>query len=366
MTTAQPRWTTKYKQNWDESYKRMMAWWAGDGLDRPLVLAPAVSLDAPHFEYDPLPLHSERDLDECFQLAQTRHRLSRLAHPAESAPFAWTGYGSLLCMLAAMAGASVNHDADTGTAWIGQAEDDLFERPLPQFDTCCPPYAFAIRMIDVHHDLFGFDVVLGGNGMLDPLTTLSMMRGAEALCMDLLERPDVVMLWAERLNELYLRIISGYRIARAAHGRREDYNWTGIWAPGDMDAVQCDFSTMLSPAMFKRYALPLVEQQCEFFDYALWHLDGTQEIRHLDAICSVPNIRAIQWISEKRGSQLEYLDLFRRIRSLGRSLTLNVDCPDEAVALTGTLGKDGLAFSLWGGPYTVQEIEALCTRLLAV
>ena len=109
-----------------------------------------------------------------------------------------------------------------------------------------------------------------------------------------------------------------------------------------------------------------VEQQAAFYDYALWHLDGTQEIRHLDAICSVPNIRAIQWISEKRGSQLEYLDLFRRIRQLGRSLTLNVEDADEAVALTKALGKDGLAFNLWGGPYSEQDIETLCARLAAV
>lgn len=117
--------------------------------------------------------------------------------------------------------------------------------------------------------------------------------------------------------------------------------------------------------MFKRHAMPLVEQQAAFYDYALWHLDGTQEIRHLDAICSVPEIRAIQWISEKRGNQLEYLDLFRQIRQRGRALTISVAGTDEAVALTKALGKDGLAFWLRGGPYTEQDIETLCTRLAA-
>ena len=118
--------------------------------------------------------------------------------------------------------------------------------------------------------------------------------------------------------------------------------------------------------MFNQYAMPLIEQQAAFYDYALWHLDGAQESRHLEAICSVPNIRAIQWISEKRGSQLAYLELFRRIRQLGRSLTLMVEDADEAVALTKALGKDGLAFSLLGEPYSEQEIESLCAWLAAI
>ncbi len=371
----QPTWTTRYKQNWDESYTRMMAWWAGDGLDRPLVLTAATrtqgldalchsleqGLAAPGHTLTP----AQCDVDEAFQLAMTRHRLENQRYPAEAAPFAWTAYGSLLCMLAAMAGAPVHYDGTTGLPWIGHV-DDLFARPLPAFDAECPPYAFAIHMIHRHHALFGADIILGSNPMIDPLTTLSMMHGVDALCVDLLERPEVVLPWVERLNALFLQIVDGYRAARAAHGRREDYSWTGVWAPGDMDALQCDFSTMLSSAMFNQYAMPLVEQQAAFYDYALWHLDGTQEIRHLDAICSVPNIRAIQWISEKRGSQLEYLDVFRRIRHLGRSLTLSVLDADEAVLLTQELGKDGLAFTLWGGPYSEQEIEALCARLAAV
>ena len=361
----QPHWTTQYKQNWPEASARMMAWWAGDGLDRPLVLTPATRAGAPPFTPDQWPGPAEREVDEARQLAMTQHRLEHQCYLAEAAPFAWTAYGSLLCMLAAMAGAPVYYDATTGMPWIGLV-DDLFTRPLPVFDAACPPYAFAIHMIERHHTLFGADIILGSNPMIDPLTTLSMMHGVEALCVDLLERPEVVVAWTERLNLLFLQIVGGYRAARAAHGRREDYSWTGVWAPGDMEALQCDFSTMLSPRMFNRYAMPLLEQQAAFYDYALWHLDGTQEIRHLDAICSVPNIRAIQWISEKRGSQLAYLDLFRRIRQRGRSLTLNVEDADEAVALTKALGKDGLAFTLWGGPYSEHDIETLCARLAAV
>ena len=116
--TTQPQWTTKYKQNWPEAYTRMMAWWAGDGLDRPLVFTPATRAGAPRFTPDHWPGPAESEMDEAFQLAGTRHRLENHCYLAETAPFVWTAYGSLLCMLAAMAEGPVYYDGTTGMPWM--------------------------------------------------------------------------------------------------------------------------------------------------------------------------------------------------------------------------------------------------------
>lgn len=361
-----PPWSDRYKQNWDDAYRRMMAWWSGAGADRPLVLQAVPRPGAAPLDprVDPGSLERQ-DLDERYQLALARHRLEGNVFPAEAAAAVRTGYGSTLCLLGAMAGAPTIYRADTNTAWIGEVPN-LYDREVPQFDPACPPYAFTIRMIHRFHETFGYDALLGASPMLDPLTTLSMMRGPEQLCVDLVERPETVRRWTRRLGDLHLAIVTGFRAARAEHGRREDIGWTALWAPGDMDAVQCDFSTMLSPAMFREFVMPELERQLDFYDYAVWHLDGTDEIRHLDAILSLKKVRAIQWVDERGRRPLEYVDLFRRIRQSGRSvLPFGIRDVDMAVEFTRALGRDGLAF-LTLGVKTVQEMEAALKRLAAV
>ncbi len=362
MMRIRPPWTDRYKSNWDDAFARMMAWWEGDPLDRPLLIPRIVKPGAPGFQPAADPGTPEaRDLDEPYRLAADAHALQSRLFLAESVPYAGTFYGSSLCMVAAMAGARVRYTPDTGTAWI-QEEPRLYDRPLPEFREDCPPYAFALRMIRRHAETFGYDCILGAGVMLDPLTTLSMMRGPGNLCMDLVERPDLVERWADRLGELFLRIAAGYRVARALQGRREHYNWTGIWAPGDLEALQCDFSAMLSPAMFRRFAMPHLEREAAFYDYALWHLDGPDEIRHLDDICSVPRLRAIQWVDTRRQGPLVYTDLFRRILALRRSVIFVVRSADEALEMTRRLGKDRVAMSL-AFPMTPRDLDALERRL---
>lgn len=357
-----PSWSDKYKQNWDEAYLRVMAWWEGSFLDRPVVIAPLAKPGAPAFAPSRrAPDWEQRDLDVQYHLEATRYRLENTLFMAETAAASGTGYASLLWMLGAMAGAKIHYTPETGTAWVDPIPD-LYSRPLPEFDNSCPPYAFAVEMIHRYAVEFGYDCILGANPMVDALTTLSMMRGPEQLCLDLIDCPETVRLWQERLVDLFLQIVAGWRDARAVHGRREDINWTGMWAPGDMDAVQCDFAAMLSPAMFKQFAMPELEREAAFFDYALWHLDGPEQICHLDLIMSVPQIKAIQWADNPYAPSLRYVDMFRRIKSAGRSVICSVRSADEAIELTREVGKDGLAICVTG-LREQQELEQLLTAL---
>ena len=343
-----PPWTNRYKANWDEAYQRVMAWWEGGSFDRPLVIAHIVKPSAPSFVSASRNLTwAVRDLSVSYHIEAARHHLENTLFLAETAPAVATGYGSFLWMLGAMAGARVHYTEESGTTWV-EAIPNLYERPLPEFDSACPPYAFTIQMIHRYAQEFGFDCILGANAMVDPLTTLSMMRGPEQFCLDLIDQPEMVLRWRDRLWELFLDIVTGWRTARAEHGRREEINWTGLWAPGDMDALQCDFSAMLSPAMFRHFELPELEREADFFDYALWHLDGPEEIQHLELILGVDKIRGIQWADNPYAPSLDYVDLFKLIRRHQRSVICSVKTAAEAIAMTKEIGKDGLALCITG------------------
>jgi len=356
-----PRWTSRYKANWDEAFERVMAWWEGTCLDRPVIIAPLAVPNTSQFHFPKSLTWEQRDLDAEYQMAASRHHLENSLFLAETAAAVGTGYASLLWMLGAMAGAQVHYTPDTGTAWV-EPIPGLYNLPLPDFNPACPPYAFTIEMIHRYATEFGLDCILGANAMVDPLTTLAMMRGPEQLALDLLDQPETVQRWSDRLGDLFLQIVTGWREARAVHGRREEINWTGMWAPGDMDALQCDFSAMLSPVMFKRFVLPELEREAAFFDYALWHLDGPEEICHLELITSVRKIRAIQWADNPYAPTMAYIDLFKRIRKLGCSVICSVKTGEEALELTKQLGKDGLAI-LITEPGSQRELERTLVSL---
>jgi hypothetical protein len=344
---TRPPWTDTYKQNWDETFQRVMAWWRHEETDRPVIfnsvskpkdqrrgtgIRPKDAAEAERF-----------DLDADVLLHNTRHGLENTLYSmAEGAPVAMCKYASDMGILCVQAGGRVRYTPDTFTAWIEQ-EENLYDRPLPEAGGPCPQLAFVLDMIRRFHETFGYDIILGANPLIDPLTTLSMMRGTDDFCMDLIDRPEDVKRWTGRLGEFHRQAVSSYREARAACGRREDFNWTGAWAPGDMDTIQCDVSVMLSPQMFREFALPEAEYEASFFDYTIWHLDGTGEFKHVDDICAIPNLHAIQYVDERRRDPIEFAEVWEKILRKGKSIIFSCDYR-YAPALTKRLGPRGLAF----------------------
>jgi hypothetical protein len=345
---AAVKWTGKYKHNWEEACKYLTAWWNCEETDRPLIFNPVPKSPGERkgrFISATNPSEAARfDLDADIKLNNTRYNLENSLYFAEAVPGAFCNFASLLGMLCVQAGGKINYAPGTFTAWL-EEEDDLFDLPLPELASPCRELKFAIDMIHRNHEAFGYDAVLGANPMLDPMTTLSLMRGSSNFLMDLIEREEDVLRWLKRLGEFHSQAVVSYREARAVHDRREEYNWTGAWAPGDMDAIQCDVCTMLSPEMFRKFAMPEMEKEAAFFDYTIWHLDGSDEFKHIDDICNIPNLHAIQYVDEKGRDISCFADVWKKITGKGKSLLFHTKS-EYALSLTKLLGCKGLSFYL--------------------
>lgn len=163
---------------------------------------------------------------------------------------------------------------------------------------------------------------------------MSHMRGAENLCIDLIKSPDsvkkardyILSHWYDCYNELY------ETVKNTCEGST---HWLNLWAPGKHMNLQCDFCTMISPKMFEEFFLPEIQAQCRKIDYPLYHLDGPSEIKHLDLILSIPELKAIQWVPNPGyGDVREWMWLYKKIRAAGKSLYFEVS------NWYGTGGKD--------------------------
>lgn len=175
------------------------------------------------------------------------------------------------------------------------------------------------------------------------IDALAALRGPENLMMDFVEEPE----WVEAsvntiidglfdINDPYFDLVKSDDADGCVHA------WMHLWAPGRLAQMQCDFSAMISPAMYERFAVPELIKTSQRLDYAVYHLDGMEQVRHLDLILAVDGIDAIQWTpvaGQPRTSA--FIDVFHTIQDAGKSLVLLPE-PDEIEPLCRALRSEGL------------------------
>jgi hypothetical protein len=118
-----------------------------------------------------------------------------------------------------------------------------------------------------------------------------------------------------------------------------------LWAPGKVSKLQVDISTMISDDDYRTFCLPFLREQTEKIDYTLYHLDGVNAIRHLDAILELEKLNAIQWTpgyGEPQGGNACWYDLYNKILAGGKSVMANWVTLDELEPLLNNVGNQGL------------------------
>jgi hypothetical protein len=120
---------------------------------------------------------------------------------------------------------------------------------------------------------------------------------------------------------------------------------------------------MISPAMFRRFVAPALTEQCGWVDNALYHLDGTQALPHLDALLSIDTLKAIEWTPQAgipQGGSPEWYSLYRKIRAAGKSVQAVSVAYDEVEPLIDAVGGEGMLINTWAP--TESAARALLDR----
>ena len=329
-----------HKPDWDEARERYVAWWAGEALDRccMVVAAPRHGLpDEPPPAVPEDPAAKWTDLDYICRENEYRH--SHTFYGGEAFPV-WHGGYPYNKTLAVFFGCPITLGPDTG--WI----EPILTEPEPDIRRLTlqkggPRWRFAIELLrTAARESPGKSIpsigAFGASG-----DELSAMRGSQQLLLDLMERPDWVrdadLFLIEKWAEVY-EIFDGI-IHDAAGGST---CWFDLWSPGRFYAVQNDFSYMISPAMFRDIFLPSIERQIEFLDHAIYHVDGVGAFAHVDTLCELPRLQALQILpGAGKPSPLHYMDVLKRVQSKGKNLHITIT-PNEVETALAELSARGL------------------------
>ena len=332
-----------WQPRWSEVRAHHLDWWRGQGL----VLWCSAPAAAPHQALDPPP--PPADLDQrwygpAWRVRAAQHGLAHTYFGGDSFPLltACSGAGDL----AAYLGCALRLSPET-----------VWYEPRPEAE---PPLLLdrANRYLQAHLELTRLAAAechgryaIGLPDLVENLDIHAALRGPTAAMIDLAERPEWVeeRLW--RLNEIYFEV---FDLFRDAIGDPEGGNGFcfDIWAPGRTAKVQCDSAAMISPAMFRRFVVPPLTAQCQWLDYALFHLDGEDCLCHLEALLAIEPLAAIEWtprrisVGESGGSP-QFYDLYRRILAAGKSVQAVGVGYDEVLPLLDAVGGRGMYIQTW-------------------
>lgn len=215
------------------------------------------------------------------------------------------------------------------TVWFGNKKiiNDWNNPPEGNFDTENKWWQYTLKMTKIlakkGKNKYRVSITdLGG-----AMDILASLRGNQELLQDLIDYSDQVKNYLRRIDAIWLRAFS-----ELDNTIRKFYECTTCWMPLWCDKkwypIQCDLSSMISPQMFKDFALPSLKLKCDFLDYTIYHLDGPGELPHLDYLLDIKNLDGIQWKPDPNVPLIHkrWIPLYKKIQDAGKNLVLlNVD-----------------------------------------
>lgn len=189
------------------------------------------------------------------------------------------------------------------------------------------------------------------------LDVLAILRGTNDLLLDLYDEPEEVQRVQEELQTLWMQCYNDLNdVLQTVNPGYSD--WSGLFSSVPSYVLQCDFSYMISPDMFRTFVADGLRRFCDVLPHTLYHLDGKGELPHLEQILSIKNLGAVQWCpGEGVPRTMEWPEVYQQIRAAGKNIhVLGNEVDFRSIA--AEVGDKGLYLNLHCGAERRQEMLA--------
>jgi hypothetical protein len=339
------------KPDWAKAQARWDAFWDLQPMDRPCLAVTAPRADR---KTGPLPevgCIEDKWMDPAYLLAQSVKRLDENYLGGEAVPTS----GHLMACSTLGCGRHLQfHEGGISIrpAMSGMDQPGAWQ-PGPADPWRARVEAIYNRLLDAAPGRFMVPYPV----TYPPIDLLNMLRGNEAMLMDLAMVPEQCEQRLRELRELALENSDHFRqFVDSRQGDVGCVGWSGVWCRQFYLSAQADVAAMISPDMFERFVLPELDFFGEAYERLWFHTCGYKQ--HLDMCLSRPYIRVIQYspsLKEPTNGPA-HLEFYRRVQQARRGLDLNV-CPEHVEFLIRHLRPEGLFISTSAG--TLAEADEL-------
>ncbi len=340
-----------YKPDLEEAARRWEAFYAGEIIDRPLVCVTAPRPGMPRVQD---PSYRDKvfgDIDEV--LTRVLINAEATYYGGESIPAFCPSFGP--DEIAVFCGASFHWSEDSGnTNWSApivenwhdalplriQEEHPLWQRMLEFYRRA------AVRLEG--------KMLLSSLDLHSNMDLLAAIRGPQRLCLDTLDRPSILDEAMASARAIFPTLWEA--ISRA--GQMDERGYCHAFYSMEGAAIlQCDFSCMIGPEMFRRWVLPALEEEASIVKHALYHWDGPGALKHTDDLVHSRGLFALSYVpGDGRGTHIDYIDLFKRVQAGGKAVQV-WGTPEEIKAIHRELRPEKVFYCT--STNTPDEADAL-------
>ena len=311
----------KYKENWEETKQKWTNYWKQSNTGRRLMCViarkpeiEALSPGKPVIDGEIMCQGNMYGLPEDLKWKDMEDKyrnadriVERYRYFCETHEFLGEAFPNLNIdfgpgSLAAYLGSDIHFNPDT--VWFEQCidEDDEWDDVGEfKFDPDNAWFKEHLALAKRCKELAGEDFPVDIPDLMENVDVLASLRGNQNLLMDMISDGESVKERVDQITNLYYDYYDKFYDAVKMADNSSAYTVFQIWGEGRTVKLQCDLSAMISPEHFREYVLDSLKEQSKHVDNVLYHLDGPDAIRHLDAIMEVDGIKALQWTSGDAG-----------------------------------------------------------------
>jgi 5-methyltetrahydrofolate--homocysteine methyltransferase len=282
-------------QRWQQIKDTYGRWWAGE-LDRPLIPAVLKGRDPGR----PKPAAPLLTQETCTDFSWSPEELiDRIDYELSCRVYLGDAYPffNMDCfgpgVAAAFLGARL--DNSSGRVWFFPPDQRPIRDLYFEYD---PDNVWLQRIKAIYRagmERWQGRVLMGMTDLGGTLDILSTFRPSEQLLLDFYDEPAEVerLLWEshEMWHRFYAELNAVLQPVNPGYS-----DWGTIYSLTPTYMLQCDFAYMISPKMFKNFALPELAATCKRLGHAFYHLDGIGQIPHLPLLLGMADLDGVQWI----------------------------------------------------------------------
>ncbi len=320
--------------------ENLIAWWNNEDIGKPIFLYDTLKENSVIPDTDDL--HTFW-IDPEFHMDKAIQTINNTDYYGESVPYHYVNFGGLpLCACLGGELEFVDKDATWNKTFINSisefkdlqvAKDNRWWKLIKEVTKK------SVALSKNHH--YVTHCAFSGIG-----DVVSGCLGIDKYMISLITEPEEVKRASAHMMGIWKQLFDE---TNHIIGNNDGYvsSWTGIWAPGTTFPIQEDISYMISPDMFREFALPYIDEQTHCMDYAMYHLDGKGQIPFVDDIAALPNMRAIQWLPGAGQWEIpQWLELIKHIKSLDVALQMFAHSIEDIELLIKEVGTKGLLITV--------------------
>jgi len=252
----------------------------------------------------------------------------------------------------------------TDTSWAVHKIDDLSTMPPIKFDEENIWFKRIKELTQKAIDQANGEYLVGITDLHTGADALSAFRGPANLCMDMYDYPELFKQKIDEIFEVHKTVITelGTIIKEKQEGLT---NWLGIWHPkNDWYLTSCDFGGLISTKDFDEFIIKGLEDELNFINGSIYHLDGPGNLKHLDRLLKLPKLNGIQWCQGISSPPArEYLDVYKKIQVAGKCMQIYAD-PEDMEPLCWALEPEGVNICINAkNEAQANELIALCDKI---